>query len=138
MVKGGSAALMRHLVTRLSVLFVTVALSGSAFAQQPSPDASARPAAEEPRSPWLIVPLFSSSPKLGTSFGGLGAYMRTFDPDSRVSLFGVSYQYTSTHSQIVSAFARTSFGADHHRITWLPRSGTSRTTTTTISAPGSR
>ena len=42
--------------------------------------------------------------------------MRTFDAKSRVSLFGVSYQYTSTHSQIASAFARTSFGADHHRI----------------------
>ena len=27
-----------------------------------------------------------------------------------------SYQYTSTHSQIAAAFARTSFGADHHRI----------------------
>jgi hypothetical protein len=42
--------------------------------------------------------------------------LRVFDPGSRVSLFGVMYQYTSTHSQIASAFARTSFGADHHRI----------------------
>jgi hypothetical protein len=33
-----------------------------------------------------------------------------------VSLFGIIYEYTSTHSQIASAFARTSFGADHHRI----------------------
>ncbi len=62
------------------------------------------------------MPVLSSSPKLGTSGGGLGAYMHTFDADSRVSLFGVSYQYSSTDSQIASAFARTSFGADHHRI----------------------
>ena len=108
---------MRHLVTRLSVLLVAVALSGPASAQQPSPDASAQPAAaEDAPSPWLLVPVFSSSPKLGTAVGGLGAYMHVFDPDSRVSLFGVSYRYTSTHSQIASAFARTSFGADHHRI----------------------
>ena len=130
---------MRHFVTRLSVLLVAVALSGSAYAQQPSPDASAQPAAaEESRSPWLLVPVFSSSPKLGTALGGLGAYMHTFDADSRVSLFGMSYQYTSTHSQIASAFARTSFGADHHRIVASRCSGTSRTTTTTISGPASR
>ena len=69
--------------------------------------------------PWLLVPIFSSSPKLGTAVGGLGAYLHVFDPNSRVSLFGVMYQYTSTHSQIGGAFARTSFGADHHRIVTL-------------------
>ena len=42
-----------------------------------------------------------------------------FDAASRVSLFGISYQYTSTHSQIASVFARTSFGADHHRTVTL-------------------
>ena len=105
------------MVKLLSALLVAVALSGSAFAQEPSPDASAQPAAaEEARSPWLLVPLFSSSPKLGTAVGGLGAYMHVFDPASRVSLFGATYKYTSTHSQIFSAFARTSSGADHHRV----------------------
>jgi hypothetical protein len=42
----------------------------------------------------------------------LSAYLHVFDAGSR----GVTYQYTSTHSQIAAAFARTSFGADHHRI----------------------
>jgi hypothetical protein len=108
---------MRPLVTRLSVLLVTLVLSASASAQQPPPDASAQPpAAKEAPSPWLLVPVFSSSPKLGTALGGLGAFLHVFDPESRVSLFGLSYQYTSTHSQVASAFARTSFGADHHRI----------------------
>jgi hypothetical protein len=46
----------------------------------------------------------------------MGAFIHKFDPDSRVSLFGVTYQYTSTHSSIAGTFARTSFGADHHRI----------------------
>jgi hypothetical protein len=114
---------MRHLVTRLSAILATVAFSASAFAQQPVSDSpaqpadKAQPAAEtQARSPWLLVPMFSSSPKLGTALGGLGAYMHVFDPESRVSLFGAMYKYTSTHSQIVSAFVRTSSGADHHRI----------------------
>ena len=107
----------RHLVTQLSTLLIAIALCQSVSAQQPSPDATVQPAAaEDAPSPWLLVPVFSSSPKLGTAVGGLGAYLHTFDADSRVSLFGIIYEYTSTHSQIASAFARTSFGADHHRI----------------------
>jgi hypothetical protein len=53
---------------------------------------------------------------LGTAGGALGAYLRVFDPGSRVSIFGVMYQYTSTHSQIATAFARTSFAGDHQRL----------------------
>src|SRR5689334_19986579 len=100
-----------------SVIVMWIVLSAPAFAQQPSAD-SGQPAAaaEEPPSPWLLVPVVSSSPKLGTAAGALGAYLHFFDKDSRVSIFGVTYQYTSTHSQIAGAFARTSFGADHHRL----------------------
>src|SRR4051794_34680995 len=104
---------MRYPVTRLSVLLAALALSGPAAAQQPAPKPAA---AAEAASPWLLVPVVSSSPKLGTAVGGLGAYLHVFDPDSRLSLFGAMYQYSSTHSQIAGAFARTSFGADHHRI----------------------
>jgi hypothetical protein len=96
-----------------------IASCSRVFAQTPPPEPS-QPAQQtdtkDAPSPWLLVPVFSSSPKLGTAIGGLGAYMRVFDPASRVSLFGVVYEYTSTHSQIASLFARTSFGADHHRI----------------------
>jgi hypothetical protein len=115
---------MRHRITRLLVIVTALALSASAYAQQPAPDAPAQTAAEKkPRSPWLLVPMFSSSPKLGTALGGLGAYMHVFDEKSRVSLFGTSYRYTSTHSQVFSAFARTSSGADHHRIIALTALG---------------
>ena len=62
------------------------------------------------------MPVVSSSPKLGTAGGALGAYLHKFDPDSRVSIFGVQAIYTSTDSLVASAFARTSFGADHHRV----------------------
>ncbi len=102
------------------IILAIVATSAPAFAQSPPPaPASGTQTGTPPAtsSPWLLVPVFSSSPKLGTALGGLGAYLHTFDPDSRVSLFGVTYQYTSTHSQIAAVFARTSFGADHHRVT---------------------
>ncbi len=67
-------------------------------------------------SPWLAVPLVSSNPKLGTSFGAMLAYARQFDPDSRVSIIGLTFQYTTTDSTVAAAFARLSLGADHHRI----------------------
>jgi hypothetical protein len=88
-------------------------VSATAFAQQadaPAPDPG------ESSSPWLFVPIVSSNPKIGTSGGVLAAFVKKFDPDSRVSLIGLMYQYTSTHSSIGSAFARMSFDEDHHRI----------------------
>jgi len=49
--------------------------------------------------------------------------MRKFDPESQVSMFGLSAQYTSTDSATVGAFARTSFAADHHRISLVAIGG---------------
>jgi hypothetical protein len=98
------------------VLLVAIMAPTLASAQQPPADPAAQTTATEPPSPWLLAPLFSSSPKLGTAGGGISAYLHLFDPGSRVSIFGLMYQYTSTHSQIASAFARTSFGGDHHRV----------------------
>jgi outer membrane protein assembly factor BamA len=69
-----------------------------------------------PSWPWMLMPVVSSSPKLGTAGGGLGAYLHKFDSDSRVSIFGLQTIYTTTDSLVASAFARTSFGADHHRV----------------------
>lgn len=67
-------------------------------------------------SPWLFVPLFSSSPKLDTAAGMMVAYTHRFDEKSRPSMFGVSAKYTTSNSLIANAFAKTSFGEDHHRI----------------------
>ena len=108
---------------------VCLAVAGFSAAAVPAYPGQAPQATADPQqpptssaaqsSPWLLVPVVSSSPKLGTSVGGLGAYLTVFDPASRVSLFGLMYQYTTTHSQVAGAFARTSFGADHHRVVFL-------------------
>jgi hypothetical protein len=93
-------------------------LAAAARADLAAPVAPVAPAAapESPPSPWLLVPTLSSSPKLGTSLGGMAAYMYYFDPQSKASLFGASAQYTSTDSTTASLFAKTSFDADHHRL----------------------
>jgi len=88
----------------------------TAWQQAPAGSQAGNAAAADAPSPWLLVPVVSSNPKLGTTVGGLGAYLHKFDSDSRVSMIGATYQYTSTHSTIAAAFARTSFGADHHRV----------------------
>jgi hypothetical protein len=115
---------MQRFVTAF-VLLAAIARPEPAGAQPPPPAASAQQtgsAADAP-SPWLLVPIFSSSPKLGTAGGGLAGYLHKFDADSRVSLVGILYEYSSTHSQIASAFARLSFGADHHRIVGIAALG---------------
>jgi hypothetical protein len=123
---------------RIGIVIASVALAWSLTCAQPAvaapqqsepTEAAQAQAADQSKageakaakraSPWLLVPVVSSNPKLGTVFGGFGAYLRTFDAGSRVSLFGVTYQYTTTHSTVAGAFARTSFGADHHRIVGL-------------------
>jgi len=83
------------------------------------PVALAEDAAPEkagPESPWVLLPIISSNPKLGTSLGALGAYLHYFDEGSQASMFGITAQYTSTGSTVGGAFANTSFGADHHRL----------------------
>jgi hypothetical protein len=81
---------------------------------------------EGPESPWLLVPTLSSNPKLGTSVGGMAGYMYYFDPESKVSIFGTNLQYTSTNSIVAGLFAKTSFGADHHRLLAAVAGGNSR------------
>lgn len=72
--------------------------------------------AEQRDSPWLLAPMISSDPKLGTSLGALAAYLHKFDQVSSVSMFGAGGTYTSTNSKIGAVFARTYFGQDHHRL----------------------
>jgi hypothetical protein len=63
-----------------------------------------------------LLPTFANNPKLGTSVGALAGYVRKFDAQSQVSIFGVSAQYTSTDSATAVLFGRTSFDGDQHRL----------------------
>jgi outer membrane protein assembly factor BamA len=68
------------------------------------------------KSPWLLLPIFQSNPKLGTSLGALAGYLHYFDEKSRPSIFALMGQYTSTESIVAGVQARTSFDEDRQRI----------------------
>ncbi len=68
------------------------------------------------RSPWLATPLLSSTPKFGTSIGGLVGYLYKFDRKSPVSLFGVNASYSDTNSYKLVLFANTYFDEDRQRV----------------------
>jgi len=101
--------------TALALLIVLFAAVQVGAAEQVEPEDP--PANEGAKSPWMLLPTLSSNPKLGTSLGALGAYLHTFDEGSRVSIFGVGAQYTTTDSAVAMAISRVSWGADHHRLT---------------------
>lgn len=79
---------------------------------------------ESRESPWLLVPIVSSDPKLGTSGGLMAAYLHRFDSISSTSMFGATALYTSTQSKVGGLFARTYFGEDRHRLTAFAGGGT--------------
>jgi len=71
---------------------------------------------ESEKSPWLLLPIFQSNPKLGTSLGVLAGYVHYFDAKSRPSIFAVMGQYTSTESIVAGVQARASFDEDRQRV----------------------
>ena len=103
---------------RWLVCCALLAMNSQALAQAGRGAAAAESVAEKraAESPWMIVPTFSISPKLGASLGALGAYLHYFDQKSQVSMFGVSAQYTSTGSIVAGAFGKASFDEDRQRL----------------------
>lgn len=73
-------------------------------------------ATDADESPWLIVPVLNSDPKLGTAGGLLAGYLHRFDPDSPTSMFGLGGVYSDTNSILAGAIANAYFGADRHRL----------------------
>lgn len=113
--------ILRHWCSLGLAFAVLVAASLPAFAQTEN----SKPAAAQAdtstsllgeRSPWLLAPVLSSNPKLGTSLGVLGGYIHYFDEKSRPSIFAVTGQYSSTDSIVGGSFAKTSFDEDRQRL----------------------
>jgi hypothetical protein len=67
-------------------------------------------------SPWLLAPLLSSGPKMGTSIGAMAGYLHRFDAASPTSTFSVIGTYSDTDSLISGLFAQTYFGRNTHRL----------------------
>lgn len=86
--------------------------------QAPAPPMDAQESASKPKtpSPWLVAPVFSSNPKLGTALGATVGYIQKFDRESRPSVFAATGQYTNTDSMVAGVFGKASFDADHQRL----------------------
>ena len=104
-------------------LLLTLAATLAPFPPTLAQTESATPAAAQDdtsllgeKSPWLLAPVFSSNPKLGTSLGVLAGYLHFFDAKSRPSIFAITGQYTTTDSIVGGAFAKASFDEDHQRV----------------------
>ena len=83
----------------------------------PAQTARATTSAEvERESPWLVVPILSVDPKLGTSLGAMAGYMHHFDEKSRLSMVAASVQWTSTGSVVGGVFGTASWAADRERL----------------------
>ena len=99
------------------VVFVgACAVSGGIHADEAS-------AAPEKPSPWLMVPLLTSNPKMDTSVGGLAGYLYQFDQKSTPSMFGASGVYSASDSFFGTLFAQTFFDGDRQRLSAAITSG---------------
>ena len=99
-----SSRSIKTAVSGTFLILFSVLLSINALAEDENED-----------SPWLLAPLISSDPKLGTSLGFMGAYIHKFDEKSPPSLFGVTGSYSDTDSYVYGAFVRGFFDSDKHR-----------------------
>ena len=101
---------MRPVIKALTI-YILILLAPLAWAED-KPEATAE---ENSESPWFIVPLISSDPKISTAAGVLAGYVRQFDEESPPSLFGITGTYSTTDSYYYGVFAKTHFLGDNHR-----------------------
>ena len=67
-------------------------------------------------SPWLVAPLLSSTPKLGTSLGAMVGYIHKFDEVSPASTFVLMGTCSSSDSFVSGIFGKTYFDEDRQRL----------------------
>jgi len=106
----GDSNMLKQLITSCCCVLLTVSGASAAPGRADESQESA------PESPWLVVPIVSSDPKLGTSGGLMAAYLHRFDPLSTTSMFGIGGLYTSTGSKVGGLFTRAYLGEDRHRL----------------------
>lgn len=74
-------------------------------------------------SPWLIVPVVSSNPKVGTSAGGMVSYLFKLDPESTSSMVGIGGTYSTTDSYGAGLFLRSYWDGDRKRLNGVVGTG---------------
>ena len=97
----------------VAALMLLLPLYSSAQPMEPTP---AQAEKTDKESPWLLTPLVSSEPKLGATLGGLGAYLKRFDPGSTQSMMGLYGTYSDTESWVLAAFGDIYLQDNKHKI----------------------
>ncbi len=72
---------------------------------------------QQAESPWILVPTFSSDPKLGTSLGGLAGYLFKIDETSEQSIVATSISYSDNDSYIGGLFGQLFFDRNNQKLT---------------------
>jgi hypothetical protein len=103
-------------LSRALVAAVLLGMLGHVVAQSGRKVAAVEAVETERESPWLIVPVLSVDPKLGTSLGAMAGYMHYFDEKSQLSILAANAQWTSTGSVIAGLFGKASWAEDQHRL----------------------
>jgi hypothetical protein len=71
---------------------------------------------EEKESPWLLVPIVSVDPKLGTSVGVLAGYIFKIDPESTSSMVFTTVSTSDSDSTIGGVFSQLFFDQDRQKL----------------------
>lgn len=82
-----------------------------------------QPASEKKDSPWMLVPIFTSDPKVGTSLGAMAGYLFKLDSESTSSMAGAMAIFSTTDSRIGGLFFRSFWDADSKRLDAIAASG---------------
>lgn len=108
---------IQHNITIVAFLFSTLLITAQANALS-AIKSDAEPDQDEIKkeSPWLLMPTFSSDPKVGTSLGAIAGYLIKLDPKSTSSMIGASATYSSTDSIVGGAFSRLYWDEDNKRL----------------------
>lgn len=108
---------MKCLMRYLLLCGVVSLLSNQGWAEEDAAVEESETAAKvKKESPWMLVPTFSSDPKVGTSLGAMAGYLFKNDPESTSSMAGISASYSNTESYVGAAFLRSYWDADSKRL----------------------
>jgi hypothetical protein len=102
---------------------VWLALTHVSLFAENLPDGNVSHDAEEYReaspvepSPWLVLPIIKSDPKVGTSGGGMVGYLFNLDPESTASMLALTASYSSTDSFMGGVILRSFWDQDRKRL----------------------
>ena len=121
------------MLLRILLILTTVLVSSAAFAdtsapehfapQSPATADQAESASPKSQSPWMLVPTFSSDPKVGTSIGVMAGYLLKLDPESTSSMVAAGATYSNTDSRIGGLMFRSFWDGDSKRFNAIVAAG---------------